>query len=177
MKKVLGISAAIFFTLNIYSQSIEKGDFLIKAGVGFGVYSLSSNDYEESSNAGVPGLIPLSLTYHVSEKFGLGLEYERNGFVTDSSHKKAISHNFGVKASYNFVNSEKNTLSAFFYLGSSSFRFDNFDDRDYITGSGSLVQFGSEWNHFFGEKIGMFINFSIPYFSYNTFKYSKRRNC
>jgi len=101
---------------------LQKGNVDINAGVGFGIYTITSNDYEDENSAGVPGLLTIGTAYQISNAWGLGLNYERNGFATDpDSNNKAFLHNIGIIGSYNIVNGEKNVLYAFLGIGFSSF--------------------------------------------------------
>ncbi len=173
MKQYIFLVSFFFIFSNSYSQALQKGNLDLHAGAGFGVYTFTSNDYEENTTNGVPGLLNLGLAYQVTDGLSLGIDYERNGFVTDSdSNTKAVTQNFSLTVGYNVINGDKNVLQAFFQLGTSSFRFDNFNDQDYLTSRGSQIQLGAAWKHYFGETFGMFLNFSVPYYSYNEFKNS-----
>lgn len=171
MKSYFKMMAIFIVTYtNVESQILTKGDVDISLGVGFGIYTFTTNDYEDNSTAALPGLVNINAAYQLSDKFALGITFERNGFVTDpDSNIRATSLNFGLTAGYNIVNSEKNVLQPFLVVGSSNFRFDNYNNQDYVKSNGTQVQLGLSWKHFFGETIGMFLNFSIPYYSYNEF--------
>lgn len=170
MKSLILMTIIIVTCSNVDSQILSKGDIDISLGVGFGIYTFTTNDYEDNSSAAVPGLLNVSAAYQISDKFALGIAFERNGFVTDAdSNVKATSLNFGITAGYNIINSEKNVLQPFLVVGSSNFRFENFNNQDYVKSNGTQVQLGLSWKHFFGETVGMFLNFSIPYYSYNQF--------
>jgi len=174
MRKIIVLASLLLIISNTFSQALQKGNLDVRVGAGFGIYTFTSNDYEDNTTNALPGLFNLGLAYQISDAFSLGLDYERNGFVTDpDSNNKAISQNVGITAGYNFVNGEKNVLLAFFQLGYSSLRIDDFNESEYVTTRGSQIQLGAAWKHYFGETLGMFINFSIPFYSYNEFKNSK----
>ena len=171
MKKLFTLLLSITFVLTGYSQALQKGNFDIHFGTGFGVYSLKSNNYEDNSSGAVPGLLNIGLGYQITDNFALGLDFERNGFVTEAdSNQRAVSLNFGVTAGYNLLNGEKNVLQAFLHVGTSNFTFENLDNNNDVKSSGNQIQFGMAWKHYFGDVVGMFMNFSIPYYSYNEFK-------
>lgn len=172
MKRILVIIVcALVSSASLKAQVLKKGNIDTYLGVGFGYYTLNSNLFENETSAVVPGLINLGAAYQITDGFALGLDYERNGFVTNAdSNNKAVSQNFGLRASYNVLNKEKNALKAFIVLGTSTFRFDDLDTKNYAVSRGSQFQIGGEWKHYFGGKLGMFLNFSIPFYSYNEFK-------
>lgn len=173
MKKSIALVFLVLINFCARSQALSKGNFDLHLGTGFGFYTLTSNDYKNNSSGAVPGLLNLGLAYQISDGFSLGLDYERNGFVTDrDSNTKAVSQNFGLTAGYNFLNKEKNVLQGFFHVGSSSFRFDNFNDQEYVVAKGTQLQFGVKWMHYFGETAGLFMNLSLPYYNYTEFKNS-----
>lgn len=174
MKKVFLVFTSFLLTSATFSQVLVKGVIDVHTGLGFGIYSLKSNDYEDNTGGALPGLFNAGASYQITDGFFLGLDYERNGFATESdSNEKAVSQNFGLTGGYNFLNKEKNALQVFLTVGTSRFRYDNFNSEDYITSRGTQVQLGLTWKHYFGETFGMFMNFSIPYYSYNEFSNSK----
>ena len=171
MKNIIISLLAIFAVNQASAQALEKGDFDIHVGLGFGIYSVTSNDFEDDNSAGVPGLFSVGIAYQLSDKWSLGLKYERMGFLTEAdSNHKAVSNNFGVVVAYNFINAEKDILNASFETGYSSFRYDDFKDQAYVIGSGPEFQLSATWKHYFGEKFGMYMNMSVPYFYYTNFK-------
>ena len=171
MRSVLFLFITSIVFNSAYSQVLQKGNVDINAGVGFGIYTITSNDYEDEKSAGVPGLLTLGVAYQLTDAWSIGLNYERNGFVTDpDSNNKAVLNNMGITGSYNFVNGEKNVLHAFLGIGYSSFRYDNLKDEEYVVGKGPQFQLGAGWKHYFGGKIGMYMNFSVPYYNYTKFK-------
>jgi len=173
MRKLLFLALAITTISSVFSQALVKGNFDIHLGTGFGVYTLTTNDYTDNTTGAVPGLLNIGAGYQITDAFVLGIDFERNGFATDpDSNNRAISQNFGLTAGYNFLNKEKNVLQAFLHVGTSNFTFENLDNQNDVKASGTQIQFGMAWKHYFGEVAGMFINFSIPYYSYNTFKNS-----
>jgi hypothetical protein len=173
MKKLLFFAIISIVSLPSFGQALVKGNFDIRVGTGFGVYTLTTNDYEDNTTGAVPGLLNVGVGYQITDAFVLGIDFERNGFVTDpDSNNRAISQNFGLTAGYNFLNKEKNVLQAFLHVGSSTFTFENLDNQNDVKASGTQIQLGLAWRHYFGEVAGMFINFSIPYYSYNEFKNS-----
>ena len=171
MKYLLtGIATLVLF-YSSEAQAIQKGDVEIRAGVGFGIYSITSNDFIDDHSAGVPGLVSLGIGYQISDRWILGLNYERMGFITESdSNTKAVSNNIGLMAGYTILNSDKNSFMLSFEAGSSSFRYDDFKDEAYVIGSGPEFQLGGTWKHQFGKTVGMYINFAIPYFYYTNFE-------
>ncbi len=173
MKRFILLIISAFFMQSAFSQIMQKGNFDIRAGVGFGVYNFNTTAYEDNQHSAVPGLFNLGIAYQISDDFSLGLDYERNGFVTDdSTDSKVVSQNIGVTASYHFINGEKNALAAFLTVGTSNLKFEDFDDSETVTARGTQVQVGLAWRHYFSDNFGFFLNTSFPYYSYNEFKNS-----
>ena len=151
-------------------QALTKGDFDIHLGTGFGIFSITTNDFEDNQHTGVPGLFSLGVAYQLNDKWSIGINYERMGFLTEAdSNEKAVTQNFGIIGSYYFSNNEKNAFSTFLEVGGSSFRYDDFKQEDYVTSSGFMIQPGVSWKHYWG-KAGFYLNFSIPYAYYDEFR-------
>ena len=68
MKKCLFYALFLFTFSSAFSQALQKGNFDLHAGVGFGIYTFSSNDYEDNSTNAYPGLINLGLAYQISDE-------------------------------------------------------------------------------------------------------------
>ncbi len=173
MKLLISTFVFLVISTNGLAQALQKGNFDVHAGVGFGVYTITLNTFEKESDGAVPGLLNIGVAYRITDDFSLGIDYERNGFVTDAdSNSKVVSQNIGITAGYSIVNSEKNVITPFIQIGSTSLKFEDFDGQDYVTSSGTQLQFGFAWNHYFGDKIGMFANLSVPVYMYSEFKNS-----
>jgi hypothetical protein len=171
MKKLILIFVSLFILNGSFAQNNQKGDFEIHAGLGFGVYGITSNDFEDNNSSGVPGLVSLGVSYQLSEKWNLGLNYERLGFLTEAdSNEKAVANNIGVIIGYNIVNNEKNVININLETGFSSFRYDDFKEEEYVIGTGPEFQLGGTWKHYWGDHLGMYLGMSIPYFYYSEFK-------
>jgi hypothetical protein len=155
----------------VNSQALQKGDLDIHAGTGFGILNLTTNDFEDDQHTGVPGLLSLGVAYQFNEKWSVGLNYERMGFLTEAdSNEKAVTHNFGLISYYNLSNNEKNVFSILLDAGISSFRYDDFKEEDYVTSTGFMIQPGGSWKHYWGDHIGFYLNLSVPIAYYSEFR-------
>jgi hypothetical protein len=171
MRYIISIFIVVMLVNLTEAQVLQKGNFDIHAGLGFGVYGVTSNDFDDDNSSGVPGLVSLGVAYQVSDDWSLGINYERMGFLTESdSNNKAVANNFGAVVAYNIVNNDKNAFNVSLEIGYSSFRYDDFKEQEYVIGSGPEFQLGTSWKHYFGDKIGMYLNLSVPYFYYTNFK-------
>ena len=84
--------------------------------------------------------------------------------------KQLLHPLLGLVLSYSVVNGEKNTLDLLFEAGMSKFRFDDFNDEEYVDGVGPELQIGGSWRHYFGDRIGMYMNLTLPYYHYASLK-------
>jgi hypothetical protein len=174
MKSILTLLVGfLLFTNTSFSQCTKKGDIDGKVGFGFGIYNLANNDETEQNSGGVPGLITLSSAYALGDRWSLGLQYERNGFLTNKdSSDAARSHNLGLAGTYRFVNREKVAFYVDLILGISSFTYEKNQINgtlDKVTSSGSNLQLGLGMKQYFGQHIGWFWELAFTNYSYKKF--------
>lgn len=178
MKKV-GIflmSTLLYFT---GTAQYEQGDIDFGLGGGIGVYGGSTNDVDEVDTTGGPDaaavLFNIDVNYAVIEELSIGVDFERNSFITqdDSTDTDSYgnSNNFKFNVQYRFVNSEKNCLALEGGIGMSAFKFGDNISNEYAKGSGLTYEFGLDYQHYFGENVGMFINVG-----YGGYQYKELRN-
>jgi len=169
MKNLFILIFAIIPLLSI-SQAIKNSNIEINTGTGFGIYSVKDNDPindTSKNNTAAAALLQLSFKYYVINNLGLGIDVERNGFAHDSSDK-AHSLNLGLIAQYLILNKEKNVIYFDLLFGYSNFKYINNADKNWVTSSGVDIQPGVGFKHFFGKKIGYFLQSN-----YSLYKYGK----
>ena len=155
-----------------FSQAVVKGNISADAGIGFGIYSAKTNDPADTASGAVPGLIPIYAEYAITDKIGVGLFFERNGFVTSKKDTSTVrSLNFGAGAAYRIINKDKIVLAAELSAGVSAFRIT--DDTDLgkannrnVTSNGSMVQLNINFKIYFGKHIGWFIKAGYGNYNY-----------
>jgi hypothetical protein len=150
-----------------FSQAIQKNNLELAAGVGVGIYGTSSNDSSSVNSMAAAGLIHLSLDYAMSNKFGVGLLFERNGFITErDSANKGVSLNAGLDVKYRVLNSEKTTIYFSLAGAYSYFRYDDIRNDAWVSGNGFSLQPGIGFSHYFTKTVGLFIQSKYASYSY-----------
>lgn len=190
MKKTILFVLTVFcFQLvNIKAQAHQKGTWNIDLGIGFGIYKTKTTyefqilekeyRYVEEDGA-VSTMIPLSVEYGISNKFGLGLELGFNNYAVDDSTKdnngnmvlnvteSVKSKDFALFVNYHLLNSDKNDLFIGLSLGVSSINW-TFDNTNYeYSGRGNLFKFYIKDRIFFSENIGILFNLGYTSYVYN----------
>ncbi|MBI4945055.1 MAG: outer membrane beta-barrel protein [Bacteroidetes bacterium] len=163
MKILLSLFILCLLIQLSFSQVYKKGDINAGLGIGFGVYGGKSNDNTKKDTTAIDaacGLIPVWGDISVSNEFAAGLQIERNGFIKgkDTAAVHARSFNFHITAKYRFVNKEKNVLYANIISGYSYLTLSKNTSTDRGYANGYDFQIGLGWEHYFSEKIGMFIS-------------------
>jgi len=171
IQRLISALTLLLISNAITAQAIQKGDFEISAGSGFGFYGLATNEFEDNTNFGLPGVISLGVSYQLSNSFGLGINYERNGFLTDpDSNNKAVSNSIGLAVAYNVVNAEKNAVSLTLEVGGSGFRYDDFKNEDYVVSTGGHLKLGGHYRHYFNDHLGFYLKLNLSSFTYTSFE-------
>jgi len=184
-------------------EAFEKNDFIINGGfgVGFG-YSYQNYtradfynnyygdyDYNFSVHYSVAGIFPLTAEYAISNKFGLGLAYQRGAYINSDSHK-STNNNFGVFGGFHFMSRRKIELYTRLILGYSFLEYAEGDlDTDYgvyhdpsdsyipttdnsfvFKMKGAYVKPSFGMRLYFTEHLGMFADIGVGVYSYKTNK-------
>ncbi len=153
------------------AKTLEGGEVLFDAGLGFGVHIFSTNEEEGNIGGGVPGLLYAGIGYNVLPNLALGVIYERNGYLTDpDSAFQVVSNNLGLSLNYHVFNRNNILLDLGMTFGTSSFRFENFRNNESLESQGSQVKFLAGIKRYFNDNIGVYMAFTVPIHSYKTFK-------
>lgn len=177
-----------FSSTNLFSQAFEKGIWNVDLGIGLGIYGTSqTNKYEIQANIyGIPysqkqntdttdgavsTVIPLSVEYGVSNKFGIGVDIcYNNYFINDSDRvylKSVKAFDFGPKFSYHPLNSDFYDLAIGLGIGFtritwnyetvvSSFGISTTPEP--AKGSGVYINLDIKNKFWFSEHIGAYLN-------------------
>jgi hypothetical protein len=153
-----------------FSQAVQKNDFEIAGGVGFGIYGVNNNDpQKDTSNENslaAAGLVNFSMHYAVIKSLSIGILAERNGFVTEKdSSNKGVSLNIGLNLQYRLINKEKTVVFANLMGGYTHFKYE--DHKERVVGKGTLFQIGIGFKHYFTKTVGMFIESNYSIYPYN----------
>lgn len=152
----------------------EQGDIDFSLGTGFGIYGGSTNNVDEVDTTGVDaacGLINVGVNYAIIDELSMGLSFERNSFVGQnndsvSTDNYGLTNNFKFITEYRFVNSEKNALSFRAGLGLSLLDFGDHMVSTFVKGNGLNFELGLNYEHYFGEHVGLFINAAYANYNY-----------
>ncbi len=108
---------------------------------GFAIHGTSSDDPNIENDGAVSGLLNASAYYSLTEKWALGVLYERNGFATDQdSSESAKASNVMLGVLYRLRNGEKSTIAMHLLMGGSNFRYDDKSSGNEIHGNGFSLQ-------------------------------------
>lgn len=197
MKKLLFLLLVLFLLpfQNVKGQAFQKGNFNIDLGIGFGAYktvttyttpeiiflgiTIPPQTFKDEDGA-VSGMIPLSLEYGISNKFGLGLEFcsvnyaiddstENNaGDIVQNNTESVKSKDLMLFVNYHLLESDKNDLFIGLGFGSSSVVWTFKDNSTYeYSGRGGLFKLYIKDRLFFGEHVGMLFNLGYTSYVYN----------
>lgn len=187
MKKITFSCLVFFFISHLNAQSFEKGSMNFDIGVGFSVFGTSQEmttkvfinqnlvdeQKSDTTDGAVAVTIPISFEYGISNKFGLGVDFVFSNYIIADEDKPNINSakaiDFGIKANYHLLNSDKNDLFVGLGLGFSSITWDLVTDNpgqtaEEFSGSGAYWRIGVTDRIFFSEHIGVF--FSLAYKGY-----------
>ena len=177
MKKVIFLilillcANSLSFAQKFRKQSFKKGTITVDAGVGFGVYSSATNDDNDSAHAVAPVLIPISIEYGISDKVGVGLMLERNGFLV-AGGGTASSVNISAKGAFYFANEEASTFYSDLVVGYSAIIGREktkliIPVKQKWSGTGITYQLSFGFKTYFSKKAGWFINFGYAGYLYS----------
>lgn len=174
MRKITLLATLLTLSTLVNAQALKKGDFFINPGLGFGIERTQTNIKNDTIEGALPGLLNLTAGYMISEKFGLQVRFERNGYISDPKDSiQAVTGNFLIGANYNFINNPVYAMHVGILLGGSSLTFTPSDKQSVkndveITAGGSAFQLNVGGNAYFSQHLGLF--YEIGYASR---KYSK----
>lgn len=182
----------IFSQSNPKTGIYPKGTINVGLGVGFGMYGAQDNDtssVETRKIDAICGLIPAFVDYSISKAFTIGFQFERNGFLTEKDSttgykNRGNSINFDGTLKYRIINRKKCThydifskriptggsvLSSNLLLGYSYFTYkykDALGNKKELHGDGIHFQLCLQYDHYFNETIGYFLNASYNIYYY-----------
>jgi hypothetical protein len=179
--------------------AFNKNNFIINGGfgVGFGYsyqnytvnnfYSYGTDyTFDFRVHYSVAAIFPVTAEYAISNKFGIGLAYQHGSYVNSYSNK-STNNNFGIFGAFHFARREKIELYTRLIVGYSLLNYSENEDDDqgysatdsYIPTtnnsftfkpSGGYVKPSFGMRLYFTEHFGMFADFGIGVYSYNTNK-------
>jgi len=157
------------------SQSFEKNDKIIYAGVKISIYKVTNfNEDDDDDDAALSYTIPVGFEYAVGKRIGVGAEIGICNYFTGEDSVTGItpeakSFDVLLKGNFHWVTSSRVDLSSGIGLGISDFSFksnDEFESEFKSTGPYiriSLVDF----KVYFTKNIGMTAIIGIPLMNFN----------
>ncbi len=162
----------LFFACNfIFSQSLQKGNFDIDAGIGLGLYSVTSNDISEASenSMALKILFPININYFIFDKFSVGLTMQYNSFALnrDSTSNYARTSNFGINSKILLLNNPDDIIFLDLCIGYSEFIWRNRKKIEGLNGFGYFYNIGFGFNHYFNNSLGFYFHVANTVYQYN----------
>lgn len=162
---------SLLFITTANAQTFEKGNHVIDAGIGFGLWgSISTDDDTTSSgDASGAGIYSLRYQYAISNKLGIGAQYGNYNYIEGDSSgvARVFSHAFGAHVGWHLLRGDKSSLEIGITPGYATIKFESNDPNDNaeLHGGGFYMQAGLFWRIYFGKHIG--IRFGANYANYN----------
>ena len=187
--KTIFIAVTILLISNsVNAQAFQKGSINIDLGIGLGLYATSQTstyqieadffgahysdkDIHDTTDGAASTIIPFSLEYGVSNKFGIGLDVTFNNyFINDSDRvylKSVKAFDFGPKFSYHPLNSDFYDLAIGVGVGFTNitwnyetvvFSYGITTTPEPSKGSGVYINFDIKNKFWFSEHIGAYSN-------------------
>jgi hypothetical protein len=180
MKKlVLSVFFISMSSTLLFAQAHSKGDILINAGIGFGLYganyqyvNTSNGDKTTGSGAAASFITPLTAEYALHDKWGVGLQVSP-AFYADSATKKTTSMGLGIFGSYHLLNKERFELYTRLGAGYGNLKHvENKTDGTYSWNlKGFYVRPSVGMRKYFGEHIGFFADLALGSYSFSAGEY------
>lgn len=154
-----------------------SGRVNISAGTGFGLYNLSTNQFDDPDNAALNGNLQLAADLGFIPLLSGGIMLFRNGFVTDKdSNDRATIAGLGLYAHLNFARRPKTTWFLTAGVAGTIFTYENFNSKGKVSGKGSQVFAGLGFRRYFGNHVGIFTEVHMTGYNYNQFIYKSDQN-
>lgn len=181
MKKFVLLLFVSFLTYNFaFAQSFEKGDILIDAGIGLGIYATEvtteiSGVKSKETDGTASVIIPLKAQYGISNKFSVGIVFQPENYIEDSdsvdiNNEDFKGSTFRFIGTYYIINKDKFNLNAELGIGLASLdqsAEDENGDKFRADWRGSSFTIGLGIKYYFTESIGFFANTIYSTYSFN----------
>jgi hypothetical protein len=149
-----------------------SGRINISLGTGFGLYNLSTNQYDDPDNGALNGNLQLAADLGFIPLLTGGVMVFRNGFVTDKdSNQRATIAGLGLYVHLNFARRPKTTWFLTAGVSGTVFTYENYDSKGKVSANGSHVFAGLGFRRYFGDHVGLFTEVHVAGYNYNSFVY------
>lgn len=173
MKKIflaLGLLTSSFLS---FSQSFEKGNFLISAGVGIGYYGTKSfiNGEQQKNEDNTAGNInyPITVQYGVSDKFSLGIKIQPANWGDDPDDNYEATNKSGMFAllgEYHIKNTGKSDLYTRLSVGAITWNQTKTAPGEKQENKYTGINFRPSLGYrlYFGNTIGLYWDIAYSYY-------------
>ena len=160
-KYLLPVFFFLACSLSSYSQAVTSGSSELGAGLGFGIFHVSSNDTAGGTSLAASGVLQAHYHYAFRDEFSGGLLFQRNGFLTEKDSGNSVrSYLAGGSILLRAVNGEKTTVYFGLSGGPSWMHFYHSSTNTYVDGRGYWMDVMAGTRIFFSGTLALFIELS-----------------
>ena len=163
-----------FYLNPALSQSFEKGDKVINAGIKISVYNINNYDDEDDDGGAASYTIPIGFEYGLSNRFGIALELGICNYFTDEDTitgeiASANSTDLMIGGNYHWVRGGPVDLYSGIGFGFSDFKYESNDSKkSEFNATGFYMRFSLMNARFYiGKKIAFSAHLGIPYMNFD----------
>ncbi|HNS12162.1 MAG TPA: DUF3575 domain-containing protein [Bacteroidia bacterium] len=167
MKRALFL--LLFIPLFTSSQSFEKGDFIISAGIDLGIYGtegFNPKDKIKNVDNALSGIIPIGIEFGLTDHFGVGAQVRINNYASNKDSSSAKNNDFNLFLNYHFLRNTFFNMHLGIKYGLSVFNYTNKIDLGEFNANGGNFQAELGANFFPGEHIGFNVHAGYNKLSY-----------
>ncbi len=165
----LALLLLLFMPFFASSQSFEKGDFIIGAGIDLGIYGtegFNPKDKIKNVDNAISGIIPIGIEYGLTDHFGLGAQVRINNYASNKDSSSANNNDFNLLLNYHFLRTTFFNMHIGVKYGLSTFKYTNKIDQGEFNAKGGNFQAELGANFFPGEHIGFNVHAGYNKLSY-----------
>ena len=169
MRSLLSVLLISFCTVNLFSQTADKGRIKVNLGTGFGVLQTISNSDINSTGFAVPSINYLEFEYNTHKQVSFGLELFSHTYNAEDTAVTSIGGGaLGFDLKYYLTNKEKSNLfigvtvgganlvyQAYHYPDSGS--IDSTRKNIWFQAAGAYNKVYMGFNKYFGNVFGLSI--------------------
>ncbi len=171
------ITILLIAPLMVYSQSFEKGNKVIEAGIKVSIYHVNNpddTDNNDKNNGAASYTIPIGFEYAVSNRFGLGMEIGICNYFTGKDTvtgtiANANSFDVLLNGNYHWVRGGRVDLYSGIGLGLSSFKYESNDSKNsHFSSNGPYLRLSLLNARFYIAKhVALSLHAGVPYMNFN----------
>ncbi|REJ81312.1 MAG: hypothetical protein DWQ44_09670 [Bacteroidetes bacterium] len=167
------ILLVLLFPAIANSQSFEKGNIIISAGIDLGMYGTVAEDPVnaiKNTDGALSTVIPIGVEYGLTDNIGAGIQFRPNKYFSNEDTSTASNFDASLMLNYHFLRTENFNIHIGIKYGLSGFKYDNKINQEQFKGDGAHFQVDVAANFFPWEHIGFF-----AHLAYNQLRYKDGR--